>query len=68
MIEAKELLNSQKVRTQRAVAVTKLHIELARQLANEAIPGSGDDAESPFLAAVLTALASNYHATIEASK
>lgn len=47
---------------ERAAALAKVQIALARSIANEAQPGAGDDLDSPFYLGVLAAVAGNYHA------
>ncbi len=47
---------------ERAAALTKAQVAMARRIANEADPGSGDDVDSPFFLGVLAAVASNFHA------
>ncbi|WP_157119058.1 hypothetical protein [Azohydromonas lata] len=51
-----------------AAVLTNEQIKLAIQLANKHFSGAGDNPNSPFLAAVLTALATNYHAFVHESK
>jgi hypothetical protein len=52
----------------RAAVLTDEQIRLAIHLANKHFPGAGDNPNSPFLAAALTALATNYHAFVHEAK